>query len=127
KVKPAQSGRGAGRAGGWQDVVRAADIIADRLGRVGPEENGAGVAYAAGQTLSVLTLDLEMLRGDGVDERHSISERADQDNGAEIAPGGGGDRGTRQRAKLRADGRLHRAGERGVIRDQDRLAARTIL
>src|SRR5438045_9665680 len=53
EVEHAEPGREARRARGGQHVVRATDIIADRLGRVGTEENGAGVAYPAGQTLGV--------------------------------------------------------------------------
>jgi len=57
-------------------MVGSGHIIADRLGRVGTEENGAGVAYPAGQTLGVGSLDFEMLGRDRIDQRHRLIERA---------------------------------------------------
>jgi hypothetical protein len=46
-------------------------------------------------------LILEMLRRDGVDQRHGFTEVADQNDGAEITPRGAGDRRARQRGELR--------------------------
>ncbi len=66
----------------------------------------------AGQPLGVRALDLQMLGRDRVDQRHGVVERADQDDRAEIAPGGAGDRGARQRLELRRDRALDRVGER---------------
>ena len=50
-------------------MVRSADIIADRLGRIGAEEDRAGVGDLAGDRLGVIRYDLEMLRREAVDER----------------------------------------------------------
>src|SRR6478735_8190742 len=50
-----------GRTGGRQDVVGTADIVADRLRGVRPEEDRAGVAHLRGERLRILRLDLEVL------------------------------------------------------------------
>ena len=72
EVEHAEPGREAGRARGRQHVVGAADIIADRFGRMGAEEDRAGVADAAGEALGVLRDDLKMLGGDA---RRSAARR----------------------------------------------------
>ena len=77
--------------------------------------------------LGLLAHDLEMFRRDGVDESHGLFECADEDDSAEIAPGGRGDGRARQRAKLRVDRLLDLIRERSVVRDQDRLGARVVL
>ena len=49
EVEHAEAGGETGRAGRRQHMVRAADVVADGFGRVGAEEDGAGVADAAGE------------------------------------------------------------------------------
>ncbi len=127
EIEHAEAGREAGGARGRQHVVRAADIVANCLGRVCPEKDRAGIADAAGEALGIGARDLEVLGRDRIDQRHGIVERGDVDDGAEIAPGGGGDRCTRQRRKLRGNRLLHRIRERGIVGDQDRLGAGVML
>ena len=49
EIEHAEPGREARRARGRQHVVRAADIVADRLRRMRAEEDRAGIADAAGE------------------------------------------------------------------------------
>ena len=69
-----------------QHVVRAADIVADHLGRVAAEKDRAGIADAPRKRFGVVGGDLEMLRREAVDQRRRLVEALDQDDGAEIAP-----------------------------------------
>ena len=111
-----------------QHVVRAGDVIADRLRRVRADEDRAGIADAAGELLGVCRGDFQMLGRDGIDQRQRFVEVAHQDHRAEIAPGGAGDLCARQLPELALDhGAFDRAGERCVVGDEDRLRARVVL
>ena len=68
EVVDGEPGGEAGGAAGRQDVVRPADIVADHLGRVGPEEDRAGVPDLPGQRLRPRADQLEMLRRQRIDQ-----------------------------------------------------------
>ena len=93
EVEHAEARREARRARGRQHVVGAADVVADRLRRVGAEEDRAGVADLRRPAASASArLDLEMLGRERVDQRHRLVEVAHQDDRAEVAPRRAGDR-----------------------------------
>ena len=66
EVKDGKAGGEAGGAGGGQDVVRAADIIADGLGRVGAKEDRAGVGDLLRQGVGVGGAEFKVFGGDAV-------------------------------------------------------------
>ena len=108
-------------------MVGTADIIADRLGGVGAEEDRAGITDAKRQRLGVGRHDLQMLGGDGVGERHGLIELFHQDDGAVIVPGFSRDLRTGQGGELRFDGARDVVGEPGIVGDQDRLRVHVVL
>jgi hypothetical protein len=61
-------------------VVRAAEIIADRLGRVAAEEDRARVADAIEKALWIGNRELEMLGRKAIDQRRRIIEALQQDD-----------------------------------------------
>ena len=75
----------AGRAGGGQHVVGAADIVADGLGRVVAEKDRAGVADLRLQRQRIVEHQLDVLGGDAVGELDRFGQRLHEDDGAELA------------------------------------------
>ena len=69
KSRTPKGRREARRARRRQDVVRPADIIADRFRRVTAEEDRPGIAHPVAQRLGIGGLDLEMLGRQPVDQR----------------------------------------------------------
>ena len=65
------------RAARGQHVVRAGKVIAERLGRVVPEEHGAGVVELSDVLERVLAADLEVLRRKLVRKFNRLVETAD--------------------------------------------------
>src|SRR3546814_1199437 len=96
-------------ARGRQHVVRAGDIVADRLRRMPAEEDRAGMADAAGERPRLLDGQLQMLRGDAVDAIRRLRKIANDDDGPVPVPAGAGDGGARQGLKVSFDeiGRAH--------------------
>ena len=86
-------------------MIGAADIVADRFGRVRPEEDRAGVVDRRRQRFGVAGDDLEMLGRDAVDQRRRGGEFGDEDDRAVVAPARAGDRRARQVGELRLDRR----------------------
>ena len=75
EVEHAEAGGEAGAARRRQHVVGAGDVVADHLGRVRAEEDGAGIADALAQGFGIGGGDLEVLGGDAVGERRRLVER----------------------------------------------------
>ncbi len=75
EVEHAEPGRETRRTRRRQHVVGAGDIIADRLRRVGADEDRAGIADARGEALGIGGGDFQMLGRDRVDQRHRLVER----------------------------------------------------
>ena len=71
EVEHAEARGEAGAARGRQHVVGARHVVADHLGRVGAEEDRAGVADAGGQRFGIAGGDLEVLGGDAVGQRRA--------------------------------------------------------
>ncbi len=67
-------------------MVRAGNIIADRLRRMMPDEDGAGIADAADQPLGIGRLDLQVLGRECTDDRDGCIEVVHQDDGPMIGP-----------------------------------------
>jgi hypothetical protein len=101
----------AGRAGGGKDVVRAAHVVADGLGRPAAHEDRAGVADAFRQRLGVLHAELEMFGRDPVRQRHGLVEVAGHDDGAVVAPARARDGAAVERLEMAVDGGGHAVGQ----------------
>ena len=108
-------------------MVGAADIVADRLRRMGAEKDRTGIADFGRQRFGIRRHDLEMLGGNGVGQRHRLVEMSDHDDGAEIVPRGAGDVRARQRRKLAFHRTRDVGGEPRAVGDEDRLRARIML
>ena len=113
EVVDGQAGREAGAAVGRQHVVRPADVVADHLGRMGAEEDRAGVADALGQRAAARATSSSTCSG----ARRSTSAGAcvqvrHHHDRAEVAPAGARDGLARQRRELALDRRGDRIGER---------------
>ena len=102
-------------------MVRTADIVADRLGRIGAEKNSTRVADPLTERLGVRGHDLEMFWGKPVGERDAFLKIGDKDNRAEIAPARRRDFFAREISQLPRDRGLDGTGEARVIGDQNRL------
>ena len=74
EVEDREAGGEAGRAGGGQDVVRPADVIADGLGRVGPKEDRAGMGDLVRQRLGVGDAELQVFGGDAVRQARGLGQ-----------------------------------------------------
>ena len=118
----------AGAAVGRQHVVRAADVVADHLGRMGAEEDRAGMADALGQRAAASRdQQLDVLGRQAIDQRGRVVQVRHHHDRAEVAPAGARDGLARQLGELALDRRGDRIGERGVIGDQDGLRELVVL
>ena len=105
------------RAAGGKDMARARDVVADRLGRVVAQEDGAGVPHRSGDSLRALGDDLEMLRRPAVGHLDRVAHPRHQDHDSvplERFPGDLGARGAGQRLFERGG---ERVGQGGIRRD----------
>ena len=108
-------------------MVGAGDVIADRLGRVPPQEHAAGVTDAVEQCLRVVRRDLEMLGREPVDQRHRLGERRHDDHCAVRVPCGARDLGGGERTDLAIHRRRDPVGEACVVGEEDRLGDGVVL
>ena len=108
-------------------MVRAGDVVADRLGRVAAEKDRAGMAHPGCQPVRLGDRQLDMFRRDPVDQSDPLVQVVDDDRGAMGPPAGAGDIGARQGSELVGDGADHGIGEVGVVGDQDRLRRLVVL
>ena len=69
EVEHPESGGETRAAGGRQNVVGAGDVIADRFGGMAPQENSPGMANAFRKIVGLVDRELQMFRGDAVDQR----------------------------------------------------------
>ena len=127
EIEHAEARREPRRARRRQHVVGAADIVADRLRRVGPEEDRAGIADLRGKRFRIRGHDFQMLGGDRIRERHGVVEAFHQDDRAEIVPRGPRDFRARQGRELRFHRALDLGGEPRAVGDQDRLRVDVVL
>ena len=108
-------------------MVGAADIVADGFGRVGAEEDRAGVADLFGKTLRVGDAKLQMFGRNAVGEGRRLIQIAGDDDGAVVAPARPCDGAPLQRLQLPLYRRRHSIAECGVVGDEDRLGAFVML
>ena len=59
----AKAAVGSGKAVGWQDMIRAAAIVANRFRCSGPDEYGAGIAYLRKSFARLRDLQDQVFRG----------------------------------------------------------------
>ena len=109
------------RARSRQHMIGAADVIADRLRRMRPEEDRASVVDFRRKRLGVARHDLEVLRSEPLDQRQGGLELRAQDDRAIIAPARAGDLFARQRGELPLDLGRGCAGECAGVGDEDGL------
>jgi len=93
EVEHAQPRGEARRACRRQHMIRACDIVANRLRGVRADENRTGIADAARQFIGPRARDFDVLRRERIDECNCLSEIGDENDGAEIAPGRTGNGG----------------------------------
>ena len=74
KIQHRKPGGEPRRAGGGQDMVGAADIIADHFRRMGAEEDRPGIADFRQQRLGVGDRQFDMLGGEAVGEGDGIRQ-----------------------------------------------------
>ncbi len=111
----------------WQHVVRSRHVIADDFRRVRAEEDRTGIADAGGERVRVTRRDLEMLGRDAVSERRRFVQRAQHDDGAEVAPALAGDGAAGKRRELARHGLGHLCAKGCIVRHEDRLCGRVVL
>ena len=102
-------------------MVRATDIITNRLGRVMADEDRASIVHSRHQRLWIFAHDFEMFGGKAIDQRQRRLKRGHLNDGAKIAPAGSGNVAPRQCGDGTLDTGLNGAGELGIIGDQNRL------
>ena len=108
-------------------MIGAADIVADRLGRMRADEDRAGVVDRSAQGVGVARDDFEMLGREPIDERRGRGQVRREDDRAVVAPARAGDLRARQVGELGLDRRAHRPRQRGVVGDEDRLRRFVVL
>src|SRR5579872_7548092 len=104
-------------------MIGSRDIVADRFRGMRPDEYGAGIANAPRQRVAIGYHDFKVLRRYRVDERQGFLNSANQNDRAEISPGGAGNPAALQLPELRFDSALDRRGELLVVGTQYRLCA----
>ena len=88
EVEDREAGGKPGRAGGGQDVVRPADVVADGLGGVLAQEDGTGMGDLAGQALGIGGAKLKVFGGDAVVVGDDGAGGADRPTGPRTGVGG---------------------------------------
>src|SRR5262245_38012079 len=120
KVIYAERRREARRASGRQYVVRAGEIISNRLRRIRADEDRAGVVYLGRSSFVVFGDDLDVFGRYSVGERARGGQRFDYDQRAEIGERAFDDLAARQASRLFDDLFAHGLGKLLARRDQDR-------
>ena len=110
-----------------QDVVRAGDVVAQRLGRVRAEEGGAGMADGGEMGFRLGEHDLQVFGCEAVGQCGGLGPVAHDDDGAVGLPGGAGDGGAGERWQFGLHGGGDFAGEGGIGGDQDGLGGVVVL
>ena len=72
EVEHREAAREPRRARRRQDVIRTADIVADRLRCVGAEKDSAGIADFCRERLRIPRHDFQMFRGERVRQRNRL-------------------------------------------------------
>ena len=72
-------------------MIGPADVIANRLGRPTPDEDGPGMCHLRGQCIGIFYTDFKVFWRDPVGQNDTFAPVADGDDGAEITPAGPGD------------------------------------
>jgi hypothetical protein len=114
EVEDREAGGKPGRARGGQDVVRAADVVADGLGRVGAQEDRAGMGDLW-PGLGIGGAKLQMFGGDAVGQRCGLGRLAGDDDRAVLRPAGPGDGAAVQRLQPLRDGLARRRFAEGGL------------
>ena len=102
-------------------MVRAGDIIAQRLGAPAAQEGGAGMADLAEQCGGFGRHDLQMFGSEAVGQRHRLIPVAHQHHRAMRGPTGRGNGPARQGQKGGLNSRGDGGGEACIIGDEDAL------
>src|SRR6185503_20746139 len=69
---------------GWQHVVWTSDVITNRFGRVGAEENRTCVSNLRTDSFVILRHNLDVLRCKFIHDRTGFIQRLNQDDTAEL-------------------------------------------
>ena len=96
EVVHAEGGGVARRARGGEHMAGAGEVVTHRLGGVVAEEDGPGVADAAGDPLRAVGQDLEVLRGPPVGDLDRLPHRRHHDHQTVALQRRPGDRGARR-------------------------------
>ena len=127
EIVHAQRRREARGARGRQHVVRAAAVVAQRLGREAAEEHGAGVADLVGPLLRILGRDFQVLGGDGVGDGAGFVHVAHLDQRAAVGQRGADDVCARHGRQQLVDAGFDLGDVVGVGAQQDRLRQLVVL
>ena len=119
EIERAETGGKPRRTRGWQHMVGTAHIVADGLGRISAQKNGARIMDPFAESFGVRGHDFEVLRSKLVGERNAFLQIGDENNRAEVAPARRRNLSSCETSQLPLDRDLDGAGETRVIGDQD--------
>ena len=103
-------------------MIGATHVVADRLRRLGANENCTCVAHAIDESFRIPGADFEMLRRNSVGEHGGLVPVSHDDNCSELPPAGCCNFAALQGFQSFLDCRGHRPAEVGIIRNQDGLS-----
>ena len=115
----AQGSCEAGRAAGGQGVVGAGQVVAHGLGRVGAQEDGAGVPDPLRQGFGILHQQFKVLRGEAVAEAGGFPQVVAHHDQAPVVEGLAHDRRAGMGRQLGLHRRRQGRRQRGAGGDQD--------